>query len=75
MVENHEAVGEVDAHVDAIIDAVASDRRARFAVEAKKHAPYSRELERLRRSWHERAQRGQPLMVAPFISERVLGPA
>jgi hypothetical protein len=69
VVEDHEAVSDVDAHVDAILDVVAGDRRARFAVAAKKRAPYPQELEQLRRTWHDLAQQGQPLMVAPFISE------
>ena len=69
VVEDHDATSEVAAHVDAILDVVAGDRRARFAVETKRRAPYPQELEQLRRSWHELAQQGQPLMVAPFISE------
>ncbi len=38
-------------------------------MQAKSRAPYPHEIERLRRSWHELARRGHPLLVAPFISE------
>jgi hypothetical protein len=39
------------------------------SVRAKSRAPYPHEVERLQRSWHELGTLGQPLMVAPFISE------
>lgn len=68
-VEDHAATEEVDAGVDAILDVAADGRRARFAVQVKGRAPYPHEVERLERSRHELADRGRPLMVAPFISQ------
>jgi hypothetical protein len=68
-VEDHAATDEVDSGVDAILDVAADGRRARFAVQVKRRAPYPHEVERLERSRHELAGRGRPLMVAPFISQ------
>jgi DNA-binding transcriptional ArsR family regulator len=58
-----------DTGADAILDVAAAGRRARFAAQVKRRAPYPHEVERLDRSWHELAGWGRPLMVAPFISE------
>jgi hypothetical protein len=68
-VEDPAGTDEVDAGVDAILDVAADGRRARFAVQVKRRAPYPHEVERLERLRHELAGRGRPLMVAPFISE------
>lgn len=68
-VEDLTPAGGADAGTDAILAVVAGDRSAGFAVQAKSRAPYPHEIERLRRSWHELARRGNPLLVAPFISE------
>jgi DNA-binding transcriptional ArsR family regulator len=67
-VEDH-AADAVDAGVDAILDVATDGHNARFAVQVKGRAPYPHEVERLQRSWRELAQRGHPLMVAPFVSE------
>jgi hypothetical protein len=68
-VEDLSPAGEVDTGVDSILNVAAGDRSARFSVQAKSRAPYPNEVERLQRSWHGLAQYGQPLMIAPFISE------
>jgi len=68
-VEDLTPTGRADTGVDAILDVAVGDRSARFAVQAKKRAPYPHEVERLQRSWHELELRGRPLMIAPFISE------
>ena len=68
-VEDLTPAGGTHAGVDAILEVVAGDRSARFAVQAKSRAPYPHELERLQQSRHGLTARGHPLMVAPFISE------
>jgi hypothetical protein len=68
-VEDLSPASEVDVGVDSILDVAAGDRSARFSVQAKSRAPYPNEVERLQRSWHGLAPYGQPLMIAPFISE------
>ena len=68
-VEDHAAAGEADAGVDVVIDVTADGHSTRFAVQVKRRAPYPHEVERLERSWRERAGAGHPLMVAPFVSE------
>ncbi len=73
-VGDFDAAGEAPSRVAAIIDVLAGDRRARFAVEEKKRAPYPNELDRLRPTREELAQHGQPLLVIPFVPE-VLGSA
>ena len=60
---------DVDVGGDSILDVTVGDRSARFSVQVKSRAPYPHEVERLQRSWHGLAQRGHPLMIAPFISE------
>jgi hypothetical protein len=68
-VEDRAAAEEADAGVDAVIDVTADGHSTRFAVQVKRRAPYPHEVERLERSWRERAGAGHPLMVAPFVSE------
>jgi DNA-binding transcriptional ArsR family regulator len=58
-----------DAHADAILDVLAAERRARFAVSAKRRAPYRRELDRLQASWQALSRLGRPLLLVPFASE------
>ena len=58
-----------DAGVDAILEVGTGDRSTRFAVQAKSRAPYPHELERLKQPRSVLAACGQPLIVAPFISE------
>ena len=58
-----------DEAINAILEVEADDRSARFAVQAKSRAPYPNELERFQQSRHRLAARGNPLIVAPFISE------
>ena len=60
-----------DAGADAVLEIETGDRSGRFAVQAKSRAPYPHELERLKQSWPGLAARGQPLIVAPFISEHL----
>jgi hypothetical protein len=60
-----------DAGADAILEIETGDRSGRFAVQAKSRAPYPHELERLKQSWPGLAARGQPLIIAPFISEHL----
>jgi hypothetical protein len=60
---------KASAPVDAVLDVLASGRRARFAVEEKKRAPYPNELGRLGLAQEELARHGQPLLVMPFVSE------
>ena len=68
-VEDLTPAGGTDAGIDAILEVVAGDRSARFAVQAKFRAPYPHELERFQRARHGLAARGNPLIIAPFISE------
>jgi hypothetical protein len=70
-VEDLTLAGGTDAGIDAILEVMAGDRSARFAVQVKSRAPYPHELERLQPSRHKLAARGHPLVVAPFISEPV----
>ncbi|MHB1873422.1 MAG: hypothetical protein ACYCPF_01005 [Streptosporangiaceae bacterium] len=65
-VEDHGAAGSV---ADSVLDVMADDRRARFAVLLKRRAPYPHEVERLERTRRELAGRGCPLLVVPFVSE------
>src|SRR6202050_3329923 len=58
-----------DAGVDAMLEVETDGRTARFAVQAKSRAPYPHELDRLKQSWPGLAARGNPLIVAPYISE------
>jgi hypothetical protein len=71
-VEDHTAEA-VDVDVDAVLDVVADGHNVRFAVQVRGRAPYPHEVEDLERSRHELAERGHPLMIAPFVSES-LGP-
>lgn len=66
VVEDHGAAGSV---ADSVLDVMADDRRARFAVWLKLRAPYPHEVERLERTRRELAGRGCPLLVVPFVSE------
>ncbi len=63
-----------DAHADAILDVAVGGKSARFVVEVKQRAPYPNELDRLRQSREALSGLGEPLLVAPFVSE-VLGVA
>jgi len=54
---------------DAVLDVAAGDQSAWFAVGVKQRAPYPNELERLRRLRETLSRLGQPLLVAPFVSE------
>jgi hypothetical protein len=65
---------ETPSRVDVILDVLAGDRRARFAAQEKRRAPYPNELDRLRPARAELSRHGQPLLVIPFVSE-VLGSA
>jgi hypothetical protein len=68
-VEDLTSAGGAGADVDSILNVTAADRSARFAVLAKRRAPYPHEVERLQLSWGELVVSGHPLMVAPFVSE------
>jgi hypothetical protein len=68
-VEQHDAPRGRAADVDEILDILAGDRMARFAVESRKRAPYPSELDLLRHSRQVLAQHGEPLLVVPFVSE------
>jgi hypothetical protein len=60
-----------DASADAVLEVAAGGQSARFAVEVKQRAPYPNELERLGRLRQTLARLGEPLLVAPFVSETV----
>lgn len=64
-----ETTETADAGADAILSVSADGHQARFAAQVKGRAPYPHEVESLQRSWRELAQRGRPLLVAPFVSE------
>lgn len=68
-VEHHGVPSEPDAAVDAILDVLGDNLRARFAVEARRRAPYPHELDRLGASWQVLSRLGRPLLVVPFVSE------
>jgi DNA-binding transcriptional ArsR family regulator len=57
------------ARADAVLEVAAGGQHARFAVEVKQRAPYPNELERLGRLRETLSRLGQPLLVAPFVSE------
>jgi DNA-binding transcriptional ArsR family regulator len=57
------------ARVDAVLEVAAGGQSARFAVEVKERAPYPNELERFARLRKMLSRLGQPLLVAPFVSE------
>jgi DNA-binding transcriptional ArsR family regulator len=71
-VEGDTAAG-VDAGVDAILDVATDGYSVRFAVQIKRRAPYPHEVEDVQRAWCELAERGRPLIVAPFVSEPLGG--
>lgn len=54
---------------DAVVEVDTGDRKVRFVVEVKGRAPYPNELDQLHRQLHASKQEGQPLLVAPFVSE------
>jgi DNA-binding transcriptional ArsR family regulator len=58
-----------DARADAVLEVAAGDQSARFAVEVKQRAPYPNELEGLGRVRETLSRLGQPLLVAPFVSQ------
>lgn len=67
-VEDH-AAAAADAGIDAILDVATDGYIERFAVQLKKRAPYPHEVGGLQRVRSELAERGRPLLVAPFVSE------
>lgn len=69
LVVEDQVAGAADVGVDAILDVASDGYKARFVVQVKGRAPYPHEVERLERSRRELARRGQPLMIAPFVSE------
>jgi DNA-binding transcriptional ArsR family regulator len=69
VVEHHDMPTDARDHADEVLDVLADHRRARFAVETKKRAPYSGELQRLQVSWQRLSQLGHPLLVVPFVSD------
>src|SRR5262249_49348199 len=64
-----ETAEAADAGVDAILSVSADGHQALFAVQVTGRAPYPHEVERLHRSRRGLAERGHPLLVAPFVSE------
>lgn len=68
-VDYHRPGSEAFADVDALLDVLVNDQRARFAVEEKKRAPYPNELARLLPVREGLARHGQPLLVVPHVSE------
>ena len=58
-----------DAHADTVLEVAAGGQSAQFAVEVKQRAPYPNELDRLGRLRETLAHLGEPLLVAPFVSE------
>lgn len=57
------------ASAGTVLEVAAGGQSARFAVEVKQRAPYPNELERLGRSREMLSRLGQPLLVAPFVSQ------
>jgi hypothetical protein len=68
-VEYHDTPTDARAQVDGVLDVLADGRRARFAPQVKKRAPYPGELQRLQVSWERLSQPGHPLLVVPFVSD------
>jgi DNA-binding transcriptional ArsR family regulator len=58
-----------DAPADIVLEVAAGGQCARFAVEVKQRAPYPNELGRLGRLRETLSRLGQPLLVAPFVSQ------
>ena len=68
-VEHHDAASRTGTQADATLDVVAADRTARFALAAKRRAPYPHELDRLQASRQALSRLGEPLLAVPFVSE------
>ena len=68
-VEYHDMPTDARAQVDGVLDVLADGRRARFAPQVKKRAPYPGELQRLQVSWERLSRLGHPLLVVPFVSD------
>ena len=68
-VKQSEASIPSDAHADTVLEVAAGGQGARFAVEVRQRAPYPNELERLGRLRKTLARLGEPMLVAPFVSE------
>jgi hypothetical protein len=58
-----------DDHIDALLEVGDGERRWTFAVEAKGRAPYPNEVNDLESLRTRLADRGEPLLVGPFITE------
>jgi hypothetical protein len=69
VVEHHDMPTDARDHADEVLDVLADGRRARFALEMKKRAPYPGELQRRQVSWERLSRLGHPLLVVPFVSD------
>ena len=58
-----------DKRIDALLEVGDGQRQWTFAVEAKRRAPYPNEVEDLKPRYLELEALGEPLLVAPFITE------
>jgi DNA-binding transcriptional ArsR family regulator len=68
-VEYHDMPADAHDQADEVLDVLADGRRARFALETKKRAPYPGELQRLQISRERLSKLGHPLLVVPFVSD------
>ena len=59
------------AEPDAVLEVTVGEQHVRFAVEVKGRTPYPHELERLQQPLRKLGSLGHPLLVAPFVSERL----
>jgi len=68
-VEQQELEATPDAHANAVLVVAGAGQRARFAVQMKRRAPYPNELAGLTKLRESTSWIGQPLLLAPFVSE------
>jgi hypothetical protein len=66
-VEHHDL--SLEGHADGVVDVMADRRKARFAVQTRKRAPYRSELDRLNSLRPALSHLGHPLLIVPFVSE------
>src|ERR1017187_7405601 len=68
-VEQHQVGASAGEGADAVLVVAGVGDRARFAVQMRRRAPYPNELAYLGKLRESASWMGEPLLVAPFVTE------